>query len=103
MRSEENRPGRREFLSGVSAALVAAKLGGLEGWLFDRFAKLGKIGIQLYTVRDELAKNAEATLARLAGIGFKEVEFAGYPEGTAQSLRKMLGRHGLQAPSSPDG
>ena len=63
-------------------------------------ARLDRIGIQLYTVRDELKKNVEGTLARLAQIGFKEVEFAGYPDGTAQSLRKMLDRLGLTAPSS---
>jgi len=63
-------------------------------------ARLDRIGIQLYTVREELKKNVEGTLARLAQIGFKEVEFAGYPEGTAQSLRKMLDRLGLTAPSS---
>lgn len=63
-------------------------------------AKLGRIGIQLYTVRRELPKDVEGTLRRLAEIGFTEVEFAGYPEGTAQSLRTMLDRLGLTAPSS---
>jgi len=63
-------------------------------------ARLGRIGIQLYTVRREFTRDVEGTLARLAKIGFREVEFAGYPEGTAQSLRTMLDRHGLTAPSS---
>jgi sugar phosphate isomerase/epimerase len=42
----------------------------------------------------------EGTLARIAAIGFQEVEFAGYPQGTAASLRTMLDRLGLTAPSS---
>jgi sugar phosphate isomerase/epimerase len=62
--------------------------------------KLGKIGIQLYTVRRDLARDVEGTLARLAAMGYQEVEFAGYPQGTARSLRAMLDRLGLKAPSS---
>lgn len=91
---------RRDFLGVLGAAAVSGKAGWLKNFLPDRFSKLGKIGIQLYTVREELAKNVEGTLARVAEIGFKEVEFAGYPDGTAQSLRKILDRHGLQAVSS---
>jgi sugar phosphate isomerase/epimerase len=97
LRGEGNRPGRREFLSGLGAAVLAARAGALERWRFDR---LGKIGIQLYTVRRDFAKDVDGTLAKLAAIGYREVEFAGYPEGTAQSLRKILDRHGLRAPSS---
>ena len=97
MRGEGNRPGRREFLSGLGAAVLAARASALERWRFDR---LGKIGIQLYTVRRDFAKDVDGTLAKLAAIGYREVEFAGYPEGTAQSLRKILDRHGLRAPSS---
>ncbi len=100
MRGEGNRPGRREFLSGLGAAVLATRAGALERWRFDRVTKLGKIGIQLYTVRRDFAKDVEGTLAKLAAIGYREVEFAGYPEGTAQSLRKILDRHGLRAPSS---
>ncbi len=91
---------RRDFLGVLGAAAVSGKAGWLDHLLPERRARLGKIGIQLYTVREELAKNVEGTLARLAEIGFKEVEFAGYPDGTAQSLRKLLNRHGLQAVSS---
>jgi len=97
LRGEGNRPGRREFLSGLGAAVLAARASALERWRFDR---LGKIGIQLYTVRRDFAKDVDGTLAKLAAIGYREVEFAGYPEGTAQSLRKILDRHGLRAPSS---
>jgi sugar phosphate isomerase/epimerase len=72
---------------------------GLGGWPRLARTKLGPIGIQLYTVRRELAKDVEGTLAKLAAIGYQEVEFAGYPEGTAKSLRAILDRLHLRAPS----
>src|SRR5213080_2884545 len=40
--------------------------------------RLSKIGLQLYTVRRELEKDFEGTLAKVAALGFSEVEFAGY-------------------------
>src|ERR1044071_2892616 len=88
--------GRREFLGRVGGVAAAIGLGGL-----PRLArkKLGPIGIQLYTVRRELAKDVEGTLSKLAAIGYQEVEFAGYPEGSAKSLRGILDRLHLTAPS----
>ncbi len=99
---------RREFLAGMGALItlseakgpIATPLAALRTQGDTAKARLGRIGIQLFTVRRELTKDVEGTLARLAAIGFREVEFAGYPEGTAQSLRTMLDRHGLTAPSS---
>src|SRR5213594_2013529 len=87
--------GRREFLQQAGAAAAVA----LGPRLVLRAARLGPIGIQLYTVRRELAKDVEGTLAKLAAIGYREVEFAGYPEGTAKSLRAILDRLHLRAPS----
>lgn len=75
------------------AALTAGRVGLLK-------ERLGPIGIQLYTVRNQFGRDPEGTLARLATIGYKQVEFAGYPPGSAQDVRKMLDRHGLIAPSS---
>ena len=60
-------------------------------------AKLNRIGIQLYTVRQEFGLHPEDTLARVAEIGFREVELWGSPPG---EIRAMLERHGLRAPSS---
>lgn len=57
------------------------------------------IGVQLYSVRTDCAKDFDATLAKVAEIGFEGVEFAGYykyskdPEG----LRKKLDQLGLKA------
>ena len=61
---------------------------------------LGPIGVQLYTVRDEMQKDVAATLARVARIGYKEVEFAGYFNHSPAEIRSMLDANGLTAPSS---
>ena len=58
------------------------------------------LGIQLYTLRDEMAKNVPATFQKLARIGYSEVEFAGYFDYDADSIRGLLDEYGLAAPSS---
>ena len=35
------------------------------------------IGLQLYSVRNEMEKDFEGTLARVAAMGYEGVEFAG--------------------------
>jgi sugar phosphate isomerase/epimerase len=62
--------------------------------------RLDRIGIELYTVRRELARDLQGTLARVAAIGFREVEFSGYPPETPQALRKLLDQLRLTAPAS---
>ena len=63
-------------------------------------AKIRPIGVQLYTVRDEMQKDVAATLARVAQIGYTEVEFAGYFDKTPTEIRAILDRNGLTAPSA---
>ena len=48
---------------------------------------LANIGIQLYTVRDLMKKNVPLTLQRIAEIGYKEVEFAGYFGKTTKEIK----------------
>ncbi len=62
--------------------------------------RLGRIGIQLYTVRDQMKASVPETLATVARAGYKEVEFAGYFGHSAADIRKMLDDVGLVAPSA---
>ena len=57
-------------------------------------------GIQLYTVRAAMAKDVPGTLQAIAGIGYQEVEFAGYGDQSAQQIRRLLDDLDLQSPSS---
>jgi sugar phosphate isomerase/epimerase len=54
-----------------------------------------KIGIQLYSLRDEMAKDMENTFRRVAEMGFEFVEFAGYFGRSAEEIRTLLDKYGL--------
>src|SRR6266496_4304336 len=61
-------------------------------------ARLEKVGLQLYTVRDKMKEDFEATLARVAEIGYKEVEFAGYFDHAPADVRAILAPLGPRRP-----
>lgn len=62
--------------------------------------RLENVGIQLYTVRDRMAEDVPGTLRRLAEIGYREVEFAGYYDHTPAEIRGLLNDLGLTSPSA---
>lgn len=57
-------------------------------------------GIQLYTVRASMATDVPGTLRAIAGIGYREVEFAGYGDHSARQIRRLLDDLELKSPSS---
>jgi sugar phosphate isomerase/epimerase len=57
--------------------------------------KMIPIGLQLYSVRSECAKDPAGTIAAVAKMGYKAVEFAGYYNQSAADLRKILDANGL--------
>ena len=74
--------------------------GGLLAAAHLRAASIQRLGVQLYTVRTDLEKDFEGTIAKVAAIGYKEVEFAGYFNHTPVQVRDLLKRHGLTSPSA---
>lgn len=58
------------------------------------------IALQLYTVRDETARDFTGTLRQVARLGYPAVEFAGYGGLSAADLRALLDELGLHAPAS---
>lgn len=58
------------------------------------------IGLQLYTVGDQLRTDFEGTIEKVAQIGYKQVEFAGYANKTPEQVRALLDRLKLKAPST---
>jgi sugar phosphate isomerase/epimerase len=87
---------RRTFLGTITAATI---LGSRMSWAAENH-KLDKVGVQLYSVRDLMKQDFEGTLAKVAGIGYREVEFAGLFDHPPEEVRKMLDRNGLTAPSA---
>jgi sugar phosphate isomerase/epimerase len=54
------------------------------------------IALQLYSVRDDCARDFFGTIAQVAAMGYVGVEFAGYHGASAKELRKVLDDHGLK-------
>lgn len=89
---------RRNFLRAglaASASLLAVG-GGLD--LFANPYGL-PVGLQLYTVRQQLQADFAGTLHKVASIGYEEVEFAGFDEETVPQIRQLLQADGLTSPS----
>ena len=94
-------PTRREF---VTSALGGVGLLGLflksEKVLAKFSRRIDSIGLQLYTVRRELESDFDSTLRKVAAIGYREVEFAGYYNHTPSQVRQILKNAGLSSPST---
>ncbi len=89
---------RRQFVCrsalGVAGVALAASLPDIA------FAASGKkipFGLQLWSIRDQCAKDLPASLQTVSKIGYKGVEFAGYHGRSAEELRKLLDENGLVA------
>ncbi len=87
---------RREF-TGSMAALAALSLAGRRAFANP----LGlPLGIQLYSVRDQMAADFEGALAGVAAAGFTEVEAASLPKRSAGEVRAALDKAGLRCVSA---
>src|SRR6266545_5009688 len=93
---------RRDFVRTLGAAAVGQVLHPLTPSPYPRapLRKLDRIGVQLYTVRHQMEKDFEGTVARVAATGYQEVEFAGYFGRSPRAVRALLDKNGLAAPSS---
>ena len=93
---------RRTFLEAAATAAATTTLNRVARALLPASPddhRIDKIGVQLYTVRDEMKKDFDATLAKVASIGYKEVEFAGYFNHSPQQVRAALEKNGLASPA----
>jgi sugar phosphate isomerase/epimerase len=88
---------RRTFIetSIATAAVFAVR----PRWAAASEHEIKKVGLQLYTVRSEMPKDFEGTIAKVASTGYKEVEFAGYFEHSPKDVRAILDKDGLTSPS----
>jgi sugar phosphate isomerase/epimerase len=89
---------RRAFLATTTAAAAATLLKSRLTWAAADH-KINHLGVQLYTVRDQMKLDFDGTLSKVAAIGYKEVEFAGYFDHSPKEVRAALNSHGLTSPS----
>jgi sugar phosphate isomerase/epimerase len=95
---------RRTFIgTSIAATLTAAAK---PAWAADAAHHIDSIGLQLYTVRGAMKTDFEGTIAKVAAIGYKEVEFAGilvpnqgYFGRSPKDVRAILDKNGLASPS----
>lgn len=72
---------RRQFLSASAATLAATTMAPRLVWALDADNAYRKdIGIQLYTLRDAIGKDAGKTLKTVAAAGYQQVEAYGFPD-----------------------
>ncbi len=94
---------RRGFIakSVAAAAVLASSADGasqdqkIKQRAKNRSRRRFPIGLQLYSVREDCKRDLQGTIAAVAKMGYKGVEFAGYYDRTAKQLRKMLDDNGL--------
>jgi sugar phosphate isomerase/epimerase len=93
---------RRDFLKTGALALAGTAI--LPGGLLAATRAKDILGVQLYSVRDDMKKDPAGTLKQVADMGYKYVEHANYVNRkfygwTAPEFKKRLDDLGLSMPS----
>ena len=90
---------RREFLKAGSASLICgtALLHGRE--LYAKTLKV-PLGLQLYSVRQQLPTDYAGTLKQLGALGYREVESAGYYNHSVAEVKQAMADAGLNLVSA---
>jgi len=93
---------RRSFIKNSAVLLAGSALLSRTAWAASKPSEI--IGLQLYSVRDDMKKDPLGTLTQLAKIGYKHVEHANYIDRkfygySAKEFKKVLDDLGLKMPS----
>ncbi len=88
-------PSRRSFFASIAAGVGTGTLLAQSNSVWRK-----QIGLELYTVRDLLAKDFEGTIAKVAEIGYRQVEPVGFGGLDARKFRALLDKYKLTAPST---
>ena len=86
---------RRTFIAALSVGSLAGR--------FPWHRRLTRVGLQLYSLRDDARKDLERTLVNIAAVGYQDVELLGSFDNFGMpvaQLRQILDRNGLRAPST---
>jgi len=95
---------RRKFLTTVAAGLGASALPPAGATPLEtpeiKSPLNGPIGLQLWSLREDLPKDLRGTLAKVRALGFRDVEGAGLWGHGVQELRDALDKAGLRCTSA---
>lgn len=89
---------RRRFLQ--SSAIVGAMANSPWNLVSAQSRRVERVGLQLYTLRTAMAEDFEGTLAKVAELGYKEMEFAGYHGRSPAEVRRTLDGLGMTSPAA---
>jgi sugar phosphate isomerase/epimerase len=94
---------RREFLKNTSLALAGTAL--LPATSYEKRLNVRHLGVQLWSVREDMGKDPAASVKALAGYGYREVEGFGYTEGKMFGMPlkdyvKLLKDNGITMPTT---
>jgi sugar phosphate isomerase/epimerase len=98
----DNNMSRRRILMAGGALLSAGALSSLSACSRggESAKAVKQVGIQLYTVRNQLETDFRGTLQKLADIGYREFEFHSYFGNSPSDVKKMVADMGVSAPSA---
>jgi sugar phosphate isomerase/epimerase len=86
---------RRDFVKAAAAGAFVAGLPDLWASPLDL-----PLGLQLYSVREFLPKEYDGTLQKLAAMGYREVEAAGFYGHSAAEVKRSMEQAGLRCVSA---
>ncbi len=93
---------RRKFLKNSSLALAGSTM--FSNPFFDSKAAKEITGVQLYSIREDMKKDALGTLKQLSQMGYKHLEHANYVDRkfygySASEFKKIINDLGMDMPS----
>jgi sugar phosphate isomerase/epimerase len=96
---------RRDFITTLGSAFALTQLGcaARSPALGAGTRRLRRVGLQLYSLRDDARRDLERTIADIASAGYRDVELLGSMNNfdmPPAKLRALLDRNSLRAPST---
>lgn len=88
---------RREFLRNTALATLAISTRVPEPLFANPYGK--PVGLQLYTLRDQLEKDVAGTIQQVAKVGYKDVEIYSLYRKSPAEFKKILDDNGITASS----
>lgn len=96
---------RREFITMLGSAVALTQVGcaARSAALGPGTRRLRRVGLQLYSLRDDARRDLERTIVDIAAAGYRDVELLGSMNNfdmPPAKLRAILDRNNLRAPST---